>query len=355
MIAICNPSKTIDITVDGVSVCGPRGYFMDLLCKDKVLKLFANSRQCLLGISGGIDSMCMLTWFAKNRSEFPFEVKAIHVNHGINALSDTWAHFVEDRCRDLSIDLITVKVSLDGLGNNLEYAARKARYQAFCESGADSIVLAHHANDQCESFFLKLFRGSGIRGLKSMLPAVPCWYDESVTVLRPMLEVTRPQIELWAEEHKITAVQDPSNRDNSYDRNYIRNKIWPVITDRFGVADVNVLRSVAHIEEAWQLTRILADQDLSRVTAKPNVLDWYRVRDLGYLRIKNMVLRILELEGVYTFSAGQVEQFANGLVTANLDNRNQLLTKNLRIRKIGKRIFVERLTPTAADNKLVHA
>jgi tRNA(Ile)-lysidine synthase len=321
---------------------------MDLLNIKDVVKLLANTKHALIGVSGGIDSMTLLSWLAKHRDKLPCSLSAMHVDHGIDSNSGQWADIVQARCNELDIPVSVAKISLDGLGNNLEYAARKARYQAFCNSGCDSILLAHHANDQCESFLLKLFRGSGLRGLKSMSVSSACWYDEQVTVIRPLLNVTRPQIEIYAENHAITGIDDPSNLDLSYDRNYIRNRVWPAILDRFGVADVNVVRSIGHLEEAWQLNNMLADNDLTTVTNQDGSLDWCKVRDLGYLRVKNMILRMLGQEGVYTFSVGQVEHFAQGLIDADMNNRNQLVTKNLSLIKVGKRIFIDKHEKQAA-------
>ena len=153
---------------------------------------------------------------------------------------------------------------------------------------------------------------------------------------------------MWAEEQGITGILDPSNHDNRYDRNFLRNKIWPQILDRFGVADVNTMRSIQHIEEAWELTSQLADIDINSVRLSDNSLDWVKTQELGYLRIKNMILRLLGQEEVYSFSVGQVEQFARGLLSANMDNRNQLVTKNLILTKVGKRIVLERVIQKAA-------
>ena len=321
---------------------------MDLLDIKQVSALLANSKDCVIGVSGGIDSMSLLHWFAAHRDQLPCPIRAMHVDHSINANSSSWANFVAATCLNLSIDCTIVKINLDGLGNNLEYAARKGRYRAFCESGADTVVLAHHANDQCESFLLKLFRGSGIRGLKSMVPKIACWYDPDITVVRPMLDVTRPQIELWAENNQVSGVEDPSNLDNQYDRNYLRNCVWPAIMERFGIADVNTIRSIKHLDEAWHLTSALADMDMVTVTLPDGSFDWYKMQALGYLRIKNLLLRLLGLEGVYSFSIGQVEQFTQGLLSATLDNRNQLVVKGLTLNKVGKKIYIHRPQQQAA-------
>jgi tRNA(Ile)-lysidine synthase len=321
---------------------------MELLDLVEIKNLLKFSNKCVIGVSGGIDSICLLHWFAENKSHFSCDIQAIHIDHGIHSDSHHWREFVHAECEKVGIAIRSHKVDLTGLGNNLEYAARKARYQVFCTSGADTIILAHHANDQCETFLLKLFRGSGIRGLKSMQQTSACWYDSKIKIVRPMLKITKTTIEMWAEEKNITGILDPSNLDLRYDRNFLRNKIWPDILERFGVADVNTIRSIQHIEEAWELTSQLADMDIESVRLSDNSLDWLKIKELSYLRVKNLVLRLLGQEEVYTFSIGQVEQFANGLLSATMDNRNQLITKNIILTKVGKRIIVERIVQQAA-------
>jgi tRNA(Ile)-lysidine synthase len=320
----------------------------DLMDVRSVSSLMHGKKDCLIGASGGMDSMSMLHWMAKNQGKLPAPVRVMHVDHGIHPSSGDWAQHVMETCRELDIRCEVKSVSLEGLGNNLEYAARRARYKAFCESGADALVLAHHANDQCESFLLKLFRGSGVKGLKAMGASVPCWYDETVTVLRPLLNVTRGRIEAWAEEHGIISVEDPSNSDDRYDRNYIRNRIWPVIQERFDIADINTIRSIQHLGEAWELTVVLADQDIASATMSDGSMEWTKVRDLGYLRIKNMILRILDREGIYGFSINHVEQFSRGIMDADLDSRNELGLRGFSIQKIGKRIHVSSKQQQAA-------
>jgi tRNA(Ile)-lysidine synthase len=312
---------------------------MELLDPKKVASLLEDSKDALIGVSGGVDSMALLSWFASNKDRMPCRIRAMHVDHG-EPMAAEWAEFTLEACQDLGVPCEVVKVDITIFGNNYEYAARQARYRAFCQSGADTIILAHHANDQCESFFLKLFRGSGVKGLKAMSHRSPCWYDTNVDVVRPMLDLTRSQIAEWAEDNSVPVIEDPSNADVKHDRNYIRHCIWPVIQDRFDIADINISRSIKHLSESWELTNMLANQDISLVTIADGTLEWTKVRDLGYHRIKNMLLRILEREGIYSFSINHIEQFAQGLLDADYDSRNELSLKGFTMNKIGKRIHV---------------
>ena len=314
---------------------------MDLIDIKQVKILLGSAQNCLLGVSGGIDSMVLLHWFASNRKTLGKNFTVMYVDHGIHPESPNWGKFVADECAKYNMPVICEKVTLPSDNHNLEYAARQARYKAFCQRGADHLILAHHANDQFECFMLKLFRGSGVKGLKAMNDLTNCWYDNRTTIVRPMLNITRRQIEAYAAENQIKFIDDPSNLNLKYDRNYIRNRVWPVIEERFDIADINAIKSIQHLNEAWELTCILADLDIKNVRLTDGTLDWEQIKNLGYLRIKNLIMRILDLENVYSFSIGHIEQFAQGLIDADMDSKNELYLKGFKMKKIGKRIFIE--------------
>jgi tRNA(Ile)-lysidine synthase len=265
----------------------------------------------------------------------------MHVNHGIHEKSSEWESFVKNVCDAYGIDFLSAKVSLSGLNNNLEYAAREARYKAFCEVGCDAILLAHHANDQFENFLLRLFRGSGIKGLKSMGESTPCWYDKNIDLVRPMLSITRSIIEMYATDNNVQFITDPSNLDSSFDRNYIRNNVYPVISERFEIADVNAIKSIRHLSEAYELTIVLADLDYSKIEVSHNKIDWVQMKQLGLNRLKNVIMRILDKNHVCNFTIGHIEQFANGILNATYDSKNEMTIDKFRIFKHGKYVFVE--------------
>lgn len=321
---------------------------MDLMNFNHVAKLLCESKKCLVGVSGGIDSMVMLHWINSHRSKISADITVMYVNHDIHPNSHEWGQLVKTTCEEYNLPFVNVKVNLSGLGNNLEYAARKARYKAFCEFGADTLILAHHANDQFECFLLKLFRGSGLKGLKAMSQSTKCWYDEKTTLIRPMLDVTKYKIHAYAEYYNLKYVDDPSNGDSKYDRNYIRNHLMPVISQRFEIADVNAVRSIQHVSEAWELTQQLADIDLQSCTTTDGHLDWEKMKNLGYLRIKNVILRILDMENAYGFSIGHIEQFSLGIMNASMDSKTELGLKNMSIQKIGKKIKIIKRVELAA-------
>jgi tRNA(Ile)-lysidine synthase len=310
-----------------------------------------DSKKCIIGVSGGIDSMVLLHWLAQNKNNLPDIFEVMHIDHGIHPQSAEWAIMVEHTCANLGLKCTVQKVSIDVFGKNVEYAARQARYRAFCATGADSLVLAHHMNDQIETFFLKLFRGSGIRGLKSMPAVTTCWYDADVNVIRPLLNVSRSTIEAYAAMNDIKHCEDTSNADLKYDRNYIRHAVWPVIAERFDIADININKSIELLGEAWELTTALAENDLKNAEIESNMLDWTKIKDLSMVRIKNLILHILGINHVYGYSIGHIEQFAYGLQNATFDSKNELYVKGFKLRKHGKKIFIETETANVPSDR----
>jgi tRNA(Ile)-lysidine synthase len=262
----------------------------------------------------------------------------VHVDHQISANSQQWAAHVVKWCREWSVECELKVVSLEGLGSNLEFAARKARYAALTSTGADAILLAHHADDQIETVLMKLMRGSGVKGLKGMSELAACWYDDRVNILRPLLGRTRYELEQYATEHGVENIEDESNQDLRYDRNWIRSVLWPTIKARYEIADININRSVGFLGEAWALTQELAAMDLAQCQERPGVLLWTKLNPLSAVRIKNLLLHILDLESVQNFSTNHIEQFANGLKSATMDSNNELRLSTFSMSKRGKRI-----------------
>ncbi len=311
---------------------------MELEELQRIKNLLAPGDDILLGVSGGIDSMVLLDILHRNRDIFRKDFKVLHVNHHLSQHSDAWAGFVADHCQILGVLCEIADVDVSGYGNNQEHAARQARYTAFAARSADMLVLAHHANDQIETFFLKLFRGSGLKGLRCMKDSTPSWIDPSVKLVRPLLSWSRDQIMDYAERHGVPNIEDESNGDTRFSRNWIRHELWPLISDRNEIADVNLLRSISLIEESWSLTQDLARIDLESCQMGDGQLDWIGVRQLSMPRLKNLILHLLDRYNVTSFSTHHVEEFSRSLLNADMDSRNEMRVKGFTMRKIGKKI-----------------
>lgn len=304
----------------------------------EIANLLGPGKNILVGVSGGIDSMVLVDILHRNKSFLRKDFKVLHVDHRISPDSAMWAQFVQDWCDVRGIPCEVAEVDVTKHGNNLEHAARQARYIAFAERKPDMIVLAHHANDQCETFFLKMFRGSGLKGLRCMSKSGPSWINPDVQLVRPLLDWTKDKILNYAEEYGVVNIYDHSNNDTRFERNWVRHKLWPMITEHNDIADINMLRTIGLLNESWELTQDLAMIDLQHCQNTDGSMDWTKTRTLSTVRLKNLILHILDQNSVTGFSTHHVEDFARCLPVADMDSRNELRIKDFVIRKIGKKI-----------------
>lgn len=206
----------------------------------------------LIALSGGLDSTALLSLFAKVREKHPhFSLRAINIHHGLSPNADSWAQHCQALCAQFHIPLILERVQVDRT-KGIEAGAREARYQAIAKHilPHEVLVTAHHLNDQTETFFLALKRGSGLQGLGAMQPESELF---GMRIFRPLLSFTRAQLEDYVIAEKLDWIFDESNADNRYDRNFLRNQILPELRSRWPHFDVAVQRAAQHCFEQQQL------------------------------------------------------------------------------------------------------
>ena len=285
--------------------------------------------------------MALLHQILQYRDILNKDFKVLHVDHQINPNSGTWANVVADYCKMHNIDCNVIKVDIAGYGNNIEQAARNARYAAFTAQPCDTILLAHHANDQVETFFLKMLRGSGPNGLSGMNAVSPCWFDTSKTVVRPLLNVFRQNIEQYVQDHNLPFVTDPSNNDTGFDRNWVRHCVMPMIQQRNEIADVNILKVMKIQEETAELIADLAEIDAGRCINDDGSYDWHKIKSMNVSRVKNMFIYLCSQRNSVDIKTKQIEMFVTGLVNATLDSKNEMSLEKVRVYKRGKRVYLE--------------
>lgn len=215
-----------------------------------------------IAYSGGLDSTVLLHLLADlAKTQTLPELTAIHVHHGLQAVADAWPEHCQQMCDRLGVPLQVVRVNVQ-LGASLERAAREARYLAFSgvTQAREVLLTAQHREDQAETLLFRLLRGAGVRGLAAM-PAVR--ELGSGHVVRPLLAVSRAELEQYAHQHQLTWIDDPSNDDQQFSRNYLRHEIFPRLASRWPQAANNMARSAGHFSEAQELLDELADQDLA--------------------------------------------------------------------------------------------
>lgn len=210
------------------------------------------ANKLLIAFSGGLDSTALLSLIKKLSKKRPhLSLRAIHIHHGLSPNADAWTAHCQQLCKQFDIPLIIEKVKVE-MHDGIEAGAREARYQAILKhiQPDEYLVTAHHLNDQTETFFLALKRGAGLQGLGAMQKESQLF---GMPILRPLLSFTRNELEDYIQQENLSWVEDESNQDNHYDRNFLRNQILPELRQRWGHFDHAVQRAAQHCFEQQQL------------------------------------------------------------------------------------------------------
>jgi tRNA(Ile)-lysidine synthase len=270
-----------------------------------------------VAFSGGRDSSVLLHAMAALRDDFAPRLRAVHINHGINADADRWQEHCREACTRLGVDYVAcdVDVSADRT-QSLEARARKARYARLrALLAADELLLtAHHRDDQLETVLLQLLRGAGPAGLAAM-PALTefgrGWLG------RPLLTLSRAELQAYVQAEDIGWIDDPSNADSRFDRNYLRARVLPALTARWPAAARTISRSARHCAEASELLAELAAADLTK--SRGECPDRLRLEPFGRMRRArqaNLVRYWLSDLGFPRPPARQLTQILTEVVTA---------------------------------------
>ena len=289
-----------------------------------------------VGFSGGRDSVALLDILHSLAPQFGFAVQAIHINHGLNPRAQEWQQFCENFCWRHDIPLTVHALCLTPrAGESVEAEARAGRYAAFARSAASYLALAHHRDDQAETFLLQALRGAGPFGLAAM-PFQRALGDK--TVLRPFLGIARCDIDAWLQLRQLQWVDDDSNGDPRYRRNALRHVALPALEQVDAEAKQNLARSAAHCGETMalllDLARLDGDPDALRLSvAALQALSSARARNLlrawlwlhgwplpGAARLQNLLEQSLgareDRQPALAFTQGAVRRFAGTLCWA---------------------------------------
>ena len=219
----------------------------------------------LVAFSGGLDSSVLLHRLAHWRDACPaVSLRAIHVHHGLSANADSWVAHCRRVCDALNVPLEVARVRLADTGLGIEAHARAARYDAFRAAllPGEVLVTAQHLDDQCETLLLALKRGSGPAGLSAMAADSPF---AATRLLRPLLGESRASLQDWADEHRLSWIEDESNQDDAYDRNFLRLRVLPLLSARWPHFADAAARSAALCGEQEQLLDELLAGELERL------------------------------------------------------------------------------------------
>lgn len=254
------------------------------------LQPHTGARGWCVALSGGLDSSVLLHALAALRQQYACPpLRAVHVHHGLQAVAESWPQHCQALCAQLDVPLQVIRVQVDTHAST-ERAARQARYAALANLllPGERLLVAQHADDQSETLLLRLLRGSGVLGLQAMPASRPLGPG---LLVRPLLAVARRDLERYACQAGLSWVDDPSNASDEFDRNFLRNRVLPLLRQRWPRLDSVWLRTTGHMREAQGLLDELAVLDLQQVRSSPQP-DW-------------LPLECLDLNGIRPLSAAR--------------------------------------------------
>jgi tRNA(Ile)-lysidine synthase len=302
----------------------------------------------LVAFSGGIDSTVLLHALASAREAAQAEIVAIHVNHGLHPDAPEWEKHCRTFADKLGITCLSRQVTVDSdLKSGPEAAARQARYavlQTLVETG-DCLLSAHHEEDQAETLLLNLLRGSGVAGLAGIGAAQAFGRGR---LLRPLLGVSGEALHDYAKRHKLDWIEDPSNADTRFDRNFLRREILPLLAARWPAAAARLKQSADLASEASALLKDLADIDLA-AAGGPQRLDLEALQALHPARQRNLLRQAISLCGLPPPPATRLYQAVHELIPAREDAQPLVAWPGAELRRYRNNLYVLPAMPSLPD------
>lgn len=306
---------------------------------DSVAECTAGHRHILMAYSGGLDSSVLLHLLVTLRLRDDRVIRAAYVHHGLNPLADSWAEHCRHCCQQWQVPFASLPVTVDVQNGGIEAAAREARYQALSAHLQDDEVLltAQHLDDQSETFLLALKRGSGPAGLSSM---AACAELDGHPLLRPLLAFSRQQLEQYAAQHQLSWIEDNSNQDARFDRNFLRHRVLPLLTQRWPHFSSAVARSAQLCAEQEQLLDELLAESLHALCQPDGALSIAGLRPLSPVRRFALLRRWLAGNGVPMPARDQLHRLWHEVAISRQDAEPVLQLGQWQIRRFRQYLYV---------------
>jgi len=306
-----------------------------------------------VALSGGVDSVVLLYLMKQAQQQHSeLKIEAVYVNHGLSEYADEWQGFCQSLCEELDVAFKAVHVEIHQRSRtSLEAQAREVRYQALdenCISGS-VILLGQHLNDQLETFLLRLKRGSGLQGLASM-PQTRLLASGRVC-FRPLINITREQIEQFASEFAITHITDDSNVDERFERNFLRHQVLPILTERFQGFEKSASRSIRLLQKQQSLLDEYTQSDLTHCQNKQGGLNCEAIAGFSKPRQANLVRAWLNQFTHQLPSENQLQQIIEQGLTAKADAQLKICLQSGDVRRHQQHWYFvkEQAIPEAMD------
>ncbi len=307
----------------------------------RTLSDLPSCERLLVAYSGGMDSHVLLHALLSIRNELSTEIHAIHINHGLQANAQEWAEICSKFCRSNDIDITILEVDASSnKGESPEATARISRYKAInslmCEG--DILLTAHHSDDQAETVLLQLLRGSGPSGLSAM-PLIN-GFGKGFHV-RPLLHISRAELADYARNNRLKWVEDFSNKDISFDRNFLRHEVIPLLKQRWPSLDRTISRSASHCAEAQRLIEDEARIDLQKMDIDSSVsMSVSALAGLPPPRARAVIRTWIKDAGLQLPDTARMDRVMLEILTAREDRNPIVDWSGVEIRRYRDRMFL---------------
>ncbi|WP_348666594.1 tRNA lysidine(34) synthetase TilS [Arsenophonus symbiont of Ornithomya chloropus] len=313
----------------------------EIIFLKKIIKNLGSIENLLVGFSGGLDSTVLLHALVRLREIINpnLNIRALYIHHGINYKADNWLIHCKKICLNWKVEFYSQSIHIDSIKHGIEGGARIARYQAFRKILLQKEVLltAHHLDDQVETFLLALKRGSGPTGLSSMPVSMPFFHTY---LIRPLLSFSRKELELYAKKKLLYWIEDDSNQNEFYDRNFLRLRIIPHFCKRWPNFSHAVFRSASLCAEQEALLNEFLEDCCLRLITNEGAL---KINDLvSYSKIKrNAILRRwFRLHKILMPSCLQLHIIWQEVICARNDAKPEFVLKKNVIRRFQKKLWI---------------
>jgi tRNA(Ile)-lysidine synthase len=295
--------------------------------------------QLIVGFSGGLDSTVLVHVLASYPS-LRNKLTAVHINHGISSNSLSWQNYCEQFCLKAGINFVSQPIHFDRSAN-IEDGARIARYKVFSSllTEQDCLILGHHRDDQAETVLLQLFRGAGIDGLAAMMEVGTLGKG---TIARPLLSYSRQQLELYAASHELQWIEDESNQDSKYSRNYVRHEIMPLLAAKWPGVVANIARTATHCQQAKVNLEELAVQDSPALLAPDTRLFIEPLKALSFERITNVLRSWLKKNQIQLPSTLTFQRLIHEGILASQDAVPMVAWGDIQVRRYQGYLYLDR-------------
>lgn len=292
--------------------------------------------------SGGLDSTVLLHQLDQSRKEVPYILRAVHIHHGLNPKANDWQQHCESICRDLNVELTVHKLDLSSSHENVEERARDLRYEFFASllQENDCLLTGHHQDDQAETVLLQLTRGAGPKGLSAMP-------EKNVLgkgfLLRPFLNMARDELLSYAREHQLQWIDDDSNENTRFTRNFMRQEILPILKQRWpNVTDV-IARSARHCAETEKLLEEFVAPLLQACLLENKALSVIELKKLTLLQQKHVFRQWLFHCGFASPNERKLQNCLRVFLTAAQDRHPMVTWGNVIVRRYRSELRAEHL------------